>query len=250
MGTSTLSKNQLKLIKKLKLKKYREQENLFLAEGEKVIETLIKANCTPVHLIYDVQRYQPSSKYNVTDLLETDEYYFDQITQLKSPPGFLGVFEMPQPKFASLAGKTLVLDGIKDPGNLGTIVREAAWFGVDQLILCNDCVDPYNAKVVQSSMGSIAEIPIHQFSKEKVLELVKGQGIDAFVADLTGEAPSQLASRKQAILIIGSESHGPSDWTAIQAQALYIKSAKGSPTESLNAAVASGILLYEWSKAV
>lgn len=250
MGTSTLSKNQLKLIKKLKLKKYREQEGLFIAEGPKVIDSLLEAGHEPWLMVYDLKRFNPSSEYNVTDLLETDEYYFDQITQLKNPPGLLAVFSIPKAPDLYLKSKVLVCDGIKDPGNLGTIIREAAWFGVNQIVLVNDCVDPYNAKVVQSSMGSVGEISLLEMSKEDFIAQAKKEDCAAFVADLNGVVPAVLSSRKQAVLIIGSESHGPSDWSELSAEAVYISSAKGAKTESLNAAVATGILLYEWAKAV
>ena len=152
-----LSKNQLKLISSLQQKKYRTRHGLFLAEGVKVVGEFLNSTYRCNHLFF-TEQYKPQD--TTCEMTLVSEQELQKLSNLKTPNKVLGVFEMPQNRPLTEKGLIVGLDGINDPGNLGTIIRLCDWFGVSQLICSPDTVDCYNPKVVQASMGSLTRVNV------------------------------------------------------------------------------------------
>src|SRR5690606_5186781 len=151
-----VTKNQIKLVVGLKQKKSRIEHGLFVAEGEKMVGELLDAGLRP-HLVF-VDGGPRSRDLGEVEVVGED--IFGQISSLKRPNGVLGVFHMPVAKMVGGADWILALDAVRDPGNLGTIIRLCDWFGIQQLLCSKDTVDCYNPKVLQATMGSIARVDI------------------------------------------------------------------------------------------
>lgn len=186
-----------------------------------------------------IERQAPGIQKSVTEISESE---LERISLLQTPNQVLGIFKKPvfaanRPLRNTLS---LMLDTIQDPGNLGTIIRCADWFGISQIICSTDCADAFNPKVVQSSMGSIARVqvlyePLPEF-------LAKQPGIPTYAAVLDGTSLRDLPPVKEGIIIIGNESKGISDGVLSLSRHRITIPRKGS-AESLNAAVATGIIL-------
>ena len=153
-----LSKNQIRFIRSLKKKKFRQTHQLFLAEGIKVVEELINSSFV-IHKLYATESYSNPNK--VSDIEMISEKELQLISDFSSPNQVMGIFEIPTPNDLNAQGITVVLDEINDPGNLGTIIRLCDWFGVNQLVCSQNTVDCFNQKVVQASMGSLTRVSLH-----------------------------------------------------------------------------------------
>ncbi len=173
------------------------------------------------------------------------------ISTLSSPSEVLAVVRIPEIELTSFNlanSKVIALDDIKDPGNLGTIIRNADWFGIKSIIVSPETVDEFNPKVVQSTMGSLFRVHVYRTELPTLLLELKDQGAAVFSAEMSGETSSILESHGgPGVLIIGSESHGVSKEVSSIADKKVSISGMGN-AESLNAAVATGILLYSWTK--
>jgi TrmH family RNA methyltransferase len=257
-----LSKKELQLVNSLKQKKYREEYQLFVAEGVKIVSELLKS---PV----EVKQVFATSKFlsriemdNKINCIEVKEGELERLSALTTPNEVLAVCKIPSYTFDKneLKGKlTLVLDMIKDPGNLGTIIRIADWFGIDTIICSNESADAFNPKVVQATMGSIARIKLHYLHLPDFFEGLKNEDhpgiqLQVYGALLGGENiyTRQLAS--EGIVVIGNESKGISESVLPYiTQAISIpsfshtKSGKGE-AESLNAAIATAIVCSEFRR--
>lgn len=234
-----LSNKQRKQIQQLKLKKYRKQRSLFVAEGEKVVQDLIAAKFT-AHQLFATKPYLE---------IETTQISKDQmrsITHFSSASPLLGVFHTPPSKKSLPTSFHLVLDQIKDPGNLGTLIRLCDWYGLTDLVCSPDSVDAFNPKVIQASMGSIARVHLHYVPLKNHLENVEGS---IYFAHTQGQSVYEAELRPAiGALVLGSESHGIS--TALHSithQALTIPKHNqlGEGVESLNVAVSAAILVHE-----
>ena len=156
-----LSVNKIKLINSLKLKKNRSNLQLFVAEGEKVVGELINASFT-IRELYTTLPHSPEGYDGAIEKITEKE--LSRISRLSTPNKVLALVEIPSPKIdkeLAFSELIMVLDGINDPGNLGTIIRIADWFGIQHIICSNESVDAYNPKTIQSSMGSIARTKVH-----------------------------------------------------------------------------------------
>jgi len=243
-----LTKNDIKIINSLRMKKYRDQYGLFAVEGFKVVSELLKSTITIKYIVITgslanddkvKELMSLASKDNVPVYVVKDKEY-NKLSFLDTPPGVMGVGE----KLESIIypdENYLILDEIKDPGNLGTIIRTADWFGLKNIIISKNSVDVYNPKVVQSTMGSLfrLNIAIDQDLNEFVNDL-KGYKIIATSLDGSSELPN-LKNEKYAI-IMGSESNGINKELLKLATDLYKIPGEGN-AESLNVAVATGIVL-------
>ena len=239
-----ISKNQLKLIQSLKLKKNRNKYALFVAEGEKVVKELLISNLK-LHSVYALKEFIAENNLESDHVFEVNEKELGKISNLKSPNKVLAIFEMPENKVSDISsGLTIALDSINDPGNLGTIIRLADWFGVEKILCTMDTVDAYNPKVVMSTMGSISRVQIVYCDLKEVLSKTDKIIYGAF---LEGENVYESELSEDAVLLIGNESHG------ISAEVEKLVSDKVNipqfgnkhETESLNAAIATSILLSE-----
>ena len=238
-----LSKNQIKLISSLKQKKYRQQHGLFVVEGIKTVNELLHSNLQ-LH-----QLYTTTLQFDVLDDLVTQitEAELKKISFLKAPNMVLAVFKFPEPKPVDFSRLVVALDDVRDPGNLGTIIRLCDWFGVNDLICSNETVDCYNAKVIQATMGSITRVNVSYVDLEDIL---KNQDVIKFGAFMNGENVYETNLPTSGILVLGNEANGISK----EIESLTIKRISIprfgdlQETESLNVANATAILLSEFKR--
>jgi RNA methyltransferase, TrmH family len=238
-----LSKNEIKYIQSLSHKKTRDEEGVFMTEGVKLLSELLQSKMM-IKKIYATKDWaQDHTKENVVTITEDE---LKKISNHTTPNKVLAVVEQKKLIAEPVLKKniTLVLDGIQDPGNLGTIIRTADWFNIHQIVAGNDTADVYNPKVVQSTMGSIVRVNVWYKDLSKWL---KNVDVAVYGAVLTGKNIFSLNKIDEGIIVIGNESNG------IRENLLpFIKEAitipKKGKAESLNAAVATGIILSQFMK--
>jgi TrmH family RNA methyltransferase len=237
-----ISKSQIKLITSLGQKKYRDKTGLFVAEGPKLVSELLQAGFSP-HSIFTSN----ATTFNGPKQQEISEAELKKISFLKTPHIILGVFHKPNLPALETKGLTVVLDGIQDPGNLGTLIRLCDWFGVSQLVCSPHTVDCYNPKVVQATMGSIARVAVHYLDLQLYLERVSSPIYGAFM-DGSNVYAQHLQS--EAVLILGNEGRGVSTEVArfIGHRISIPQFGNSHDTESLNVATAGAILLSEFKR--
>ena len=234
-----LSKNELKYIQSLCQKKQRAQEGLFLAEGPKLARELLNSDYQ-VEKLYATEEWLAENKVDV-DATVVTEIELGKMSTLQTPNEVLLMCrqktDLGEPAFKNKV--SIVLDGLQDPGNLGTIIRIADWFGISQIIASEDTVEFYNPKVIQSTMGSFIRVKCWY---RNLTEILSSINMPIYGALLKGQSINQISPLKEGILIIGNESKGIRDTTLP-----FITKAVTIPrigqAESLNAAVATGILL-------
>jgi len=232
-----VAKSQLKFIKSLHQKKYRSRHGLFLAEGVKTVGELLSAGWSPRYL------YATEDLPGFGAATPMKEAELKQVSTLVHPNKVLGVFEIPEPAPPSFTGWLLALDGVRDPGNLGTIIRLCDWFGIRHILCSPDTVDCYNPKVLMATMGSIARVHLHYQPLEDILPQ---SGLPLYGASMEGLPISDHALPGEGILIMGSESHGiSSPLRESLDQVVSVPSRNAGGAESLNVGTATGILLYE-----
>lgn len=239
-----LVKSKLKYIQSLGHKKSRDEAVAFIAEGSKLVKELVEAAPKQIREIYALQEWIEENKKLLTKNIafEISEQELERISQLNTPNKVLAVVEkFPVDESILTEGKiTVALDTIQDPGNLGTIIRTADWFGIEQIVCSQDCADMYNPKVVQATMGSIARVKVFYVDLGKWLAAQKDVRIYATV--LEGQDISSMKKINEGIILIGNESKGISDDILKLANVKITIAPKGK-AESLNAAVAMGIVL-------
>lgn len=244
-----LSKAQIKLIRSLQLKKYREQEGLFIAEGKKIVEELIDSDIAIEH-IYALEEYVASLSSTV-QYTKVSKEELEKISALTTAHGILAVCRIPatSKKEPDLKKElVLALDDIKDPGNLGTIIRIADWFGISHVYCSEECVDAYNPKVVQASMGSIARVHVQFVNLPEWLHS-SGDAIPKYGALLNGKNIYQEKVSFNGVLVIGNESNGISkEVQKYISKPISIPSYNPHGPESLNAAIATAILCAEFRR--
>ena len=231
-----ITKNQIKFIKSLSLKKNRIKEQLFIAEGEKVVSELLRSDFE-IKNIYATKEWKVSND-NITQISNAE---LQRISNLKSPNKVLAVVQFKNHKIIKHDGITLVLDEINDPGNLGTIIRMCDWFGVKQIICSKNTVDIFNPKVVQSAMGSAFRVQVNYTDLENYLSDIKTPIYGAF---MDGKNLKEVKLPKSAHLVMGNEANGISPKiNKLITDKVAIKNI-GKSAESLNVAVATSILLH------
>ena len=235
-----ISKNQIKNITRLKQKKYRQQEGLFIAEGRKVIEEFLNSTFKLVDLF-------TTETFDVDQEVIISENDLKKISCLTTPNKALAVFKIPEDLNLQSDGLILALDSVRDPGNLGTIIRLCDWFGVDQLVCSQETVDCYNPKVVQATMGSLTRVAIHYVDLEDYLQKAD---LPVFGAFMEGKDVYKSKMPKAGVLVLGNEANGISK--AIEAcvtdKISIPRFGALQATESLNVATAGAILLSEFRR--
>src|SRR5690606_3499577 len=240
-----LSKSQISLIKSLQLKKFRKAHNLFIVEGIKSITEFFNEDYK-LHSIF----YLPEMSSKVDNFLQNikgNEITSDElkkISALTNPQGVLAVFEIPKNdvEFQDLKNKfTLALDFIQDPGNLGTIIRTADWFGMNTLICSTDTADVYNPKVVQARMGSLARMKISYCDLQEFLSACE---ISIYGAVLEGESIYECDFKGEGIIVLGNEGHGINE-NILPFLTKKITIPRFGRAESLNVAISSAIICSE-----
>ncbi len=239
----SISKSQLKLITSLSQKKYRQRHGLFIAEGVKVVNELLNSSFE-VFQLFATKDFTTNKTSNSILISENE---LSKISNLKSPNKVVGVFKISKVKSNVKNNFTLVLDGINDPGNLGTIIRLCDWFGITKLVCSSDTVDCYNPKVVQSSMGSLTRVNIQYLDLESFLLETH---LPIFIADMDGENIYETKLPKEGILVMGNEANGVSEKIRnIAKNKITIpRFGEVQETESLNVATATAILLSEFRR--
>ncbi len=228
-----------KLVRKLHQRKHRWQERKFIAEGPKVVQDLLAEGLEPLFL-WSTEEFPGAELAPEKELAKLSGYStFNQI---------LAVFDFPEIE-AKTDSRILVLDRINDPGNLGTLLRTADWFGFSKVICTKGTADIYNPKAVQSTMGSLARVDI-SYSDEEAIWMKYQNRHQILRADMEGSDFHEFSnSPKDLVLVMGSESHGPSDFWKQKAQAVSIPKNGNTKIDSLNVAVAGGILMQALSPA-
>jgi TrmH family RNA methyltransferase len=236
----SISKNEIKLIRSLQQKKFRMQENLFVVEGKKVVEEALKLNGSVMKIFTTDEEFSEEMK---VPLIHPRD--MEQISSLTNAPGYLAVLKQSLKSLITLKGKTFcIANSISDPGNLGTLIRTCEWFGVDALLLDEHCVDPYNPKVIQATMGSVLRLSIAESSGQEIIEFCKANTIPILAADLNGTPIQEFRAPEKWALVVGSESHGVSNEFVHAAKECLTIPAMGE-AESLNASIAGGIAIYQ-----
>jgi TrmH family RNA methyltransferase len=230
-----LSKKVLKDIQSLSLKKNRDETGLFVAEGPKIVEELLMLLPANVKSIYATEHWAKGR--SGVEVVTEDE--LQKLSSLKTSNSVVAVFQKLQSRPPDIAGFILYLDAIQDPGNFGTILRIADWFGINDVVCSAGCADLYNPKVVQSTMASIARVNVFV---DKTDDWLQQQTVPILAASLHGENIYEAPKMKSGILMIGNESKGIRKEFLQMATKLVTIPRRGE-AESLNAAVATGILL-------
>ena len=236
-----ISKNQIKLIRSLELKKNRRRENLFVAEGPKVVGDLLRAGYQPYAIFSTTER--PNAQLITDDELQ-------RISFLQHPQEVLAIFHIPEDTLISHPTHLcLALDGVQDPGNVGTIIRIADWFGIETIYCSLDTVDVYNPKVVQATMGSLAHV---QIIYTDLVELLKNVNVHIYGTLLDGEnIYQQELDSHQGIIVMGNEGNGISpEVRKLITHRLLIPNfhKKKETADSLNVAIATAITCSEFCR--
>lgn len=237
-----ISKAQIKYIQSLQHKKYRQKFGQFVAEGDKIVQELLQGTYG-VKAVYATKTWleaQASLAQKSMEVLEVDEAVLKQLSSLSTPNQAVALVDIPPAPQPVLQGNiTLALEAIRDPGNMGTIIRIADWFGVRQIICTPDCVDAYNAKTIQATMGSIMRVPVIETDLAALLK-TPGQ-VASYAATLHGHNIANTKKLQEGIILIGNESRGLSE-EIIALSTHQITIPRIGQAESLNAAVATGII--------
>jgi TrmH family RNA methyltransferase len=238
-----VSKNQIKLINSLQQKKYRKLHNLFIAEGKKVIQELIDANFSLEHLF--VTQTDLFDKKHVATLISDSE--LKKISALTSANDCLAVFKIKEYSSDTNSVLELALDNIKDPGNMGTIIRLCDWFGISKIVCTEETVDMYNPKVVQATMGSLARV---QVVYTNLAAYLKTTDLEIFGTFMEGENIYKKQLPTSGILVMGNEANGiSSEIENLITQKIAIpRFGNLQQTESLNVATATAIFLSEFKR--
>lgn len=234
----SLSRNKLKWVSSLRLKKNRDSEKLFLVEGEKAVIELIRDFNELVALIIATRTdFQHPLAYSVS------EQEMKKISQFKTPSGLMAIVRYPE-VFPSNTSLILAIDGVQDPGNMGTILRTADWFGVDHILCSNETVDVYNPKVVQASMASVFRLKVEYCDLTSRLRAMQKP---IYGALLNGKNIYDTVLENDAVIVVGNEGNGITPSVeALVGRPLFIPGKNRA--ESLNVGVATGIILAEFSK--
>jgi RNA methyltransferase, TrmH family len=259
LNLPSLSKNRIKFLNSLKRKKVRDLEGLYIIEGVRICEQAISVNAPITEFILsseflfsgDVNLFVRFAVKNQLPVHTTPELYFNEMVETETPQGIAAVVRYSKHDLLDLLTNTpntlLALDRIQDPGNLGTIIRTAEWFGVNGILAGNGTVDIYNPKVIRSAMGALFKIPVVQnIDFEKTIPLFKKANFSLLGSTLADTKKLPSTKPEKSIIFIGSEAHGL-DEKLIYKMDYFISIPGTGSVESLNAAIATGIILYEFT---
>ena len=240
-----VSKNQIKLIKSLDQKKARQQNGLFIVEGIKGISEFLKSDYILKNLFTTKSIFEAPTALTT----EISEAELKKISGLKNPNTALAIFEIPKQKVSHEKGLVVALDAVRDPGNLGTIIRLCDWYGIKDLVCSINTVDCYNDKVVHATMGSLTRVNIQYLDLQAYLDRNETVVFGTFLA---GENIYTATLPEEGVIILGNEANGISE--AIEGKVTrkitIPQFGTTKATESLNVANATAILLSEFRRRV
>ena len=243
-----ISKNQIKFIKQLELKKYRQREGLFVAEGPKVVGDLM-TRYRPT-AVYATDDYTPPSAVEVQRISDDE---LRKVSFLQHPQQVVALFPLPShqmlPPSASTTELTLALDGVQDPGNLGTIIRIADWFGINRIVCSEETADAWNPKVVQATMGSIARVDISYTDLPAWIDQ-QPEGTPVYGTLLDGDDIYAQELSEGGVIIMGNEGKGLTEKVRrrVTRRLLIPSYRKDDTAESLNVAIATAIVCSEFRR--
>ncbi len=247
-----ISKNTIKLIKSLAHKKFRLQEKLFLVEGDKNVAEVLKSKfkVEQLYATSDFLNLNNPHVVNTTSIIEVSKDDIDRASLLKSPQNSLAVCKLPD-DFSlpeAISDLAIFLDGIQDPGNLGTIIRICDWFGISQLFGTQDTVDMFNPKVIQATMGSFCRVQIIKTSFDKIAQIAKKSGALIMGTFMNGNNIYREELPSNALLVMGNEGNGirPEIEKFIEIKISIPSFTSGA--ESLNVAMATAIICSEFRR--
>jgi len=225
----------------------RRTERKIVLEGTRLVRDAFTNDERPLYVFYDpnnanrklIERLQAGR----VELLQTTPEVLGHITDTKNPQGIIGVFKLPRPPLPQEPKRVLILDTLREPGNMGTMLRTAAASGVEVVVLSPGCVDPYNPKVLRSGMGAHFRVPVVEAEWSEIVGYCRSLQVYIAAGDGTTRYDHVDWSAAWA-LVIGSEAHGASEEVA-RLQAQHINIPMAARTESLNAGVAAGVILFE-----
>lgn len=259
MNLSSVSNRNLTLLRKLNRKKYRQKEQLFLLEGARAVEQILKNNAIQVKALFfdESQQYWLQEPWKEAieklDVFTIAADLFAEISDTDTPQGVLAMCYIPDEisikELASREGVIIALDAVQDPGNLGTIIRTASWFGAAGMVSGKGTVDLFHPKVVRGTAGATGVLPHINGDLSELLPQLEAAGRTIFALDVGDEAVSlaEMSSAEKAVLVVGNEAHGIDTGHLTKgSRKIRISSPKEQAgVESLNAAVATSIALYD-----
>ena len=245
-----ISKNQIKYIRQLELKKFRKRENCFVAEGPKVVGDLMKRYQPKA--IFATDEWHPTTMPDTAILTRITDEELHRISFLQNPQQVLAIFPIPEATssvFHQPSSLSLALDGIQDPGNLGTIIRIADWFGIDTIYCSEDTADAYNPKVVQATMGSLAHVHIIYGDLLQLFQSLP-PSYPVYGTLLDGNDIYQQSLSEEGIIVMGNEGNGISEAVRerVTHKLLIPNFHQGDSAESLNVAIATAITCSEFRR--
>ena len=249
-----MTKNDIKFIQSLKQTKFRKENKMFVVEGNKLVSELLASDFKVENVLVTetwLEKFPEMAAGLLTSYDVVNAKQMEQMSSMVTPPGIIATAHTPSyninPKDAENEF-ILALDGINDPGNLGTMIRTADWFGINKIVCSSDCADAWQAKTIQSTMGSIFRIQIMETDLREFL--LKTQNLNNSATPIYGALMegenifTKKIEKKNGVIIIGSESHGiREDVLPLVTSPIHIPRGKGSQTESLNASVAAAIII-------
>ena len=238
-----VTKSELKYIQSLSDKKVRLETGCFIAEGVKLVNEMIEAGY-PLKAVYALDSWEsPDTSIEVT---RVEAFELEKMSLLQTPNQVLAVAMMPQkPTEIDITGQlTIVLDGIQDPGNLGTIIRTADWFGIQQIVASEDTADVYNPKVIGATMGSFMRVSVTYKNLQEWMPTVK---LPVYGALLEGENIFTTNAVKEGLLVIGSEGKGIRE-NILDLITYPVTIPKIGGAESLNAGIAAGVIVAQLTR--
>lgn len=249
-----LSKAQIKRISSYKESKYRNQDKVFVVEGVKVVNELLNSSYE-IETICTLKQWLDDNSQRINNkarnIVEVNEDELKKISSFSTPNQILAVVKMPSPKEPVLKDKlVLALDQINDPGNLGTIIRIAHWFGIEDIICSENTVDQYNPKTIQSTMGSLFRVNVSYLNLKSFLQNLPDDNPVYGTIVENGENIYEKQVQTYGIIIIGSESHGISNeiLPLINNPITIPNFSINQRAESLNASIATGIIVSEFKR--
>ena len=235
-----ISKNQIKFVRQLEQKKYRKKEGLFVAEGPKVVGDLLRAGFK-AHTIFATSEWESQGQ----TFQEVSDEELRRVSFLQHPQRVLALFFIPTESVPSVSSLSLALDDVQDPGNLGTIIRIADWFGIDTIYCSENTADAWSPKVVQATMGSIARVNIIYTDLQ---ELISKAHVPVYGTLLDGQDIYTQELSKEGIIVMGNEGNGISaPIRKLINRRLLIPQFHEGP-ESLNVAIATAITCSEFRR--
>jgi TrmH family RNA methyltransferase len=249
-----LSKNKIKLIRSLEQKKHRTESRLFPAEGNKLVSDLLPYFDCELLVATD-SWLAKQSRIQARELIAVNQEDIDKASLLKNPQQVIGVFRQAESRLDTNLLKdklSLALDGVQDPGNLGTIIRLADWFGIENIICSPDTADVYNPKTVQATMGAIARVQVHYASLTGFIREMTANGdFSVYGAFLDGENIYRQPLASHGLIVMGNEGNGiRPEIRDLVSHKIYIPNypENRKTSESLNVALATAIVCAEFRK--